>query len=117
MDYIHRLPFILGALMSIIAGTICFKFGESMQNIYMKMAITLVAFFSIGIYLRSTILRIIEENDKKAKELAEKEKMEAKGDTREEKASIIDYRVDDYGEDFSPLKISDIINSTSENEN
>jgi len=71
MDYIQRIPFILGLLMAIIAGIVCYERGVEQQEIYLKMAISMMAFFAIGVLIRNTIQKTIDEI--KSKEAEEKE--------------------------------------------
>ena len=112
MRYIHRLPFIMGTLAAIIAGMLSFKQDIAPRDIYVRMCVCLVVFMIIGLYARSTLEGIAQEVEKKKKqemvEALEAQKVaqaEGKAST-----STLDYKIDDdYGEDFSPLTVSDII--------
>jgi len=69
MDYIQRIPFILGLLMAIITGIVSYGYGVEQQEIYLKMAISMIVFFAIGILIRNTIQKIADEiKEKETKE-------------------------------------------------
>ena len=112
MRYIHRLPFIMGILAAIIAGMLSFKQDIAPRDIYVRMCICLVVFMILGLYARRTLEGIIQEMEEKKNrdmmEALEAQKMtQAQGKAA---TSTVDYKIDDdYGEDFSPLTVSDII--------
>ncbi|MCX7747022.1 MAG: hypothetical protein N2645_09050 [Clostridia bacterium] len=112
MDYIHRLPFILSAFMTVIVGAISFKYNNGMQDIYIRMSISMVCFYIIGTLIRGSILKIEEEVERKRKEeerarQEELERQQQEENLRNEADKVsgnnIDYRVEDDGEDFQPL--------------
>ena len=119
MDYIHRLPFIMGSFMAIVIGVINYRYKTSLQDVYLKMAIGLIVFFAVGVFVRSMIVGIKEELEKK-REQQEKDKKAAEtrkqAEAKEEKKAaesgqVIDYRVDE-GEDFTPMKVGEVLSST-----
>lgn len=119
MEYIQKLPFISGALMAIIIGTISYRQNVDMQALYLRMAVTMLAFYAIGLGARIILQGIIEEiNIKKEKEAKESEtgpvEAAAEGDEGPE-GNNIDYRVDDAtGEDdFKPLPYERIPKNTN----
>lgn len=121
MEFIHRLPFILGAIMAVIVGIVSFSINTETRDIYIRMSITMIVFFVLGLYLKNILERIaIEIKEKKAeqelRELEEKNRIEQERLKAEEmeKANIhkVDISVGEkYGEDFSPLKVSEYIKS------
>ncbi|MFZ5987414.1 MAG: hypothetical protein ACOYWZ_09880 [Bacillota bacterium] len=126
MDYIHKLPFILGASMSIIVGIVSYKSGIEPRTIYIRMSIGMVVFFAAGIYVRS-ILKKIDEEVKKKKDgeerlLREQQVTEESSESTGDRAHKIDYRVDEdsydsaldlddsklYDEEFTPLSVNSV---------
>lgn len=128
MDYVHRLPYILGASAAIIIGMASYKSGLDIRTIYVRMSIFMVMFFVVGLYIRGEINKIdIEVKNKKAEQeaLEKNEKKNTEGsDDKESTGSSIDLKVDDnaindsinlsagikklYYEEISPLSVDDI---------
>lgn len=131
MEYVQRLPLILGCLAAIVAGIISYASGITDQNIYIRMVIALLVFFLIGVYIKKTILRIKKEVDKKNEEekRMQEEKIESERIARKAEeihkinAHKIDLTVDDSktdglndsgkisNDDFEPLATSKAIRS------
>ena len=123
MEYIHKLPFLLGAAAAIIVGVGCNFSSVGHQDTYMRMAVAMIIFFAIGVYLRNTLQKINDELETKKlekeniirTELEEAKKAEAERALQELNqrisGSTIDLKVDDTGEDFSPLTVSEYIRS------
>lgn len=104
MDYIHKLPFILGALMTVIIGFVSKKTGVDSKTIYIRMSVGLIVFFVLGLYIRSSIYKIEEEiRKRKEEELKQKEELE-KDEVDENEKQSVDYRIDDnsYEVDMNP---------------
>jgi flagellar biosynthesis/type III secretory pathway M-ring protein FliF/YscJ len=118
MEFVHRLPFILGAVMSVIVGIVSFAINTDISDIYIRMAIIMVVFFVLGLYAKNIIEKITSEiQEKKAeqelKELEEQARIEEERIKAEQEAKkhVVDVAVgEDYGEDFSPLTVSEYIN-------
>lgn len=69
MDYTHKIPFIIGASVTIIVGILSYKSGYELKTICIRMTFSMVVFFLVGIYLRNFIRRMKEEvKQKKALE-------------------------------------------------
>lgn len=116
MEYIHNLPFILSTLMAIVIGLISYKNNTNDKDIYVRMAISIVCFYCMGIYVRSSLVKIYEQNRnrKKAEKLEEKNSknnLSAKTVDDSTKGTVLDLKADDYEDDFSPLKVSEVIRS------
>jgi mannitol-specific phosphotransferase system IIBC component len=131
MEYVQRLPLILGCLAAIAAGIISYTSGNTDQNIYLRMFIALLVFFIIGIYIKKTILRLKKEVDIKREEekkiqaeKIESERIAKKAEGKQKSSSHkIDFTVDgsdiddlnDSGkitnDDFEPLAASKAIRS------
>lgn len=123
MEYLHKLPFLFGAAAAIIVGVICNLISASQQDTYFRMAVSMVIFFVIGLYTRNTIIKIFDEI--KEKKLEEESRLKAEHEAaiiaEEERVKLeaeqklngrqIDIKVDDDGEDFSPLTVSEYIKS------
>jgi divalent metal cation (Fe/Co/Zn/Cd) transporter len=118
MEYIHRLPFILGASMSVIVGLFGYENGVAQKEAVIRMAISMLIFFVIGMFLRNIIENTMGEIDNKRKEeenlkRESNEKKHRDEDTNQEQSKI-DYRTSDYGEDFEPLTVSEIIKTKTD---
>ncbi|AUS96352.1 hypothetical protein CDQ84_05335 [Clostridium thermosuccinogenes] len=126
MGYIQKIPFILGTLMAIITGIVSFEYGIEPQEIYIKMAISMIVFFTIGVFIRSTIQKTADEYNEKIRKMqeeeekkkAEEENINKKDNEKKEnqdlknpKPSAVNYSVNDKMDDFEPLKISEVIRS------
>lgn len=114
MEYIHKLPSILSVLMAIMVGIISFKYNVTVQEIYIRMGIGILVFYALGVYIRYSLLKVVEEAEKKKKQeqLEKQAELKAQADLmNSEKNHTVSYTVDDYGEDFTPLKISEVIQS------
>lgn len=116
MEYIQRIPFIVGALTALIVGIISYKTGLSNKDIYIRMTIAMLLFFMIGLYVRNTLISIREEMEKKkleqeaamAREQAEMKEQQLNMASETGNIHTIDYRVDD-GDEFLPFEVSQAI--------
>lgn len=117
MEYIRKLPYILAALMTMIIGTVSFLGGAEQKDIYLRMLLCMVIFLVIGMAIRSILVKLIEDIQEKNKEDISRNP----GNETEESnpnGSVIDFRVDDtslreeYEEEFTPLKVSQVIRSS-----
>jgi hypothetical protein len=95
--------------MTIIIGFISFRGTDSQQETYVKMAVSMVAFYVVGSIIKKTILEIYKEIEKKNEERRELEKQNKENEIAESAGSegktngtepettpqIIDYRVED----------------------
>lgn len=130
MGRIQKLPFILGCSAAIVAGSASYLTGVDSKGIYVRMAATMLVFFILGVYIRSTINSIKEEVlIRKIRELQE-EKERLRRQREEEKASAnaarfnkgrqqsepeqqaneqphkVDLSTDDRIDSFEPLTVS-----------
>jgi len=127
MEYIHRLPFIFGALMASIIGMINYKYNFTLKQICVRMTVAMVIFYIIGLYLRSTVEKLNEEIEKKKdlEKIAERERLEQEELEKKKQqpvsnvqqtASTIDYHVDDNNDDeFRPLNVNTILTGNNNN--
>ncbi|WP_207659225.1 DUF6019 family protein [Anaerobacterium chartisolvens] len=117
--------------MAIIMGLISNIYGSSNNETYIRMAICMIIFFIIGMYLKNIILSIYhdieakkekEEQEKQAElERLENEKnnINASNEQTQEKSGV-DYTVGGtdeelpLGEDFTPLTVSEVINGNKQ---
>ncbi len=76
MERMHRLPFISGCMAAVLAGIISFAAKADNQTIYIRMAVAMLAFFILGVYVRNTIYAIKRQNaiKQKEKELEEEQR-------------------------------------------
>lgn len=129
MEYVQKLPFILGASMALIIGIINNNSSAETKTIYIRMSVGLVIFFILGLYIREFIYKLYEEIKKKeaeelkrAEEQKRKEEQEKKQKNEGTKHNV-DYTVDDdsfetniniekdeklYDEEFTPLSVNSI---------
>lgn len=128
MEYIHKLPFILGCFMAIVVGIINYSLGVEQQNIFTRVAISLVIFFITGLIIRNLLNDLLEELEKRKKEQEELEEQQRKAHSEMHNNELpefgaqnsmsgsprrIDYEVTD-GEDFTPMKISELMRSSGD---
>ncbi|MCX7842618.1 MAG: hypothetical protein N2489_06040 [Clostridia bacterium] len=128
MDYIRNLPIIMCSIISIIVGVLNYGTGNNLQDTYRNMIISIVVYYVLGMYIRHTAIKVFEHVKKRKQELKEQEAQAALADSQrrklnnaDEKArntseSKIDYRVE-YDEDFTPLKVSEVLKMTEKNQN
>ena len=123
MDYVHKLPFILGASIAVLIGVINSITGAESKTIYIRMSVGLVVFFILGLYIRNFIYKIDEEVRKKKVEEQKIKEKSVMQKTNEGAKHSVDYRVDDnsfemnintqneeklYDEEFTPLSVNSI---------
>jgi divalent metal cation (Fe/Co/Zn/Cd) transporter len=125
MEYINKLPFMLGAFMAIVIGIVSYEFHVSQQETYIRMVIGMITFYLIGIFIRNTIAKILDEVTRKKeemlKEMKEREKLnleELKKQNENINASKFDFKIDErfdndenFEEDFMPLAVNEILRS------
>lgn len=61
MERIYKLPLILGFLAALAAGIAGYALGMRNSEIYIRMAVMMVAFFVLGLYIRNSILSVKKE--------------------------------------------------------
>ncbi|GAE88998.1 hypothetical protein [Acetivibrio straminisolvens] len=122
MDYISKMPFIMGASASIVVGIISYGNGFDLKAICVRMTAGMILFFAIGVFLRRFVTNIYEEvkekNEQEVQNTAEHTNM---GKKEHDKSHGIDYRVGGesgdwnnekvesdqlYDEEFTPLEVS-----------
>jgi Ca2+/H+ antiporter len=119
MDYIYKLPFILSVGFTIVVGMVNIGKGVDNQAVYLRMAVSLIVFYVIGLYLKHLIHKTVD-NIKKKREIdeqeEEKQKMQqnnveagTKNRQNEGVATHVNLKAGDYEEDFIPLKASKVI--------
>ena len=123
MDYVHKLPFILGASMAVTIGVISNYTGTQSKTIYIRMSVGLVIFFILGLYIRNIIYKIDEELRKKKVEEQRMKEIMLMQKAAEGAKHNVDYTVDDnsfemnindqkeeklYDEEFTPLSVNSI---------
>ena len=134
MERIQKLPFLAGCLAAIVTGMASYAAGVESRMIYLRMAVMMLVFFLIGIYIRNTVLSINDdiENKKREKEFEEAQAQinqneEQKAATRDnskpqlqaqdnrtdpptgKKPPKLDLVADDSDDDFKPFDISNAI--------
>lgn len=117
MDTIQKLPFILGASAAIIVGIISIGQELSQQEAYVRMGISMIAFFILGSYARSTFLKIQAEVVQKKQELEELERRKAMDEQEAgdsdmagaQKKHTVEFTVGSGDEDFLPYAVSHML--------
>lgn len=94
MERIHKLPFISGCLAAIAAGVASYAAGVESRTIYLRMAVMMLTFFIIGVYVKNTVLSIENEVQVKKSQIHK-----------------LDLSAGDSHNDFEPLAISKAIRS------
>lgn len=122
MEYVQRLPFILGASMTLIIGVISNNSGTELKTTCIRMSVALVVFFVLGLYIRECILKLYEDIRKKEEE-EQKIKGQEVNNGNVGVENNVDYRVDDnsseininlekgeklYDEEFTPLSVNSV---------
>ena len=127
MDNIHKIPFILGVFASIVVGLAGYKSGVEYRDIYIRMSISMIVFFAVGLYLKKFIIKIHDELKEKEEEalkeelLKEEERLkeekalkEEEDSAKREKGRKIDIKVEEhdeqelYDEEFRPMEVNTI---------
>jgi regulator of protease activity HflC (stomatin/prohibitin superfamily) len=134
MEGIRKVPFILGCLAAMVTGTVSYAAGAESRTVYMRMAIVMVVFFILGVYIRNTVLALKKEIEKKKdeQEAAEEEKLrqeqesqktaaakqpaaaadqDAKANQAGQQAHTLDLTADDSEDEFKPLTVSRVVSS------
>ncbi|MGI6778689.1 MAG: hypothetical protein ACOX7R_12475 [Acetivibrionales bacterium] len=106
MDYIHRLPFVIGLAAAIITGVAGYICNTNEQTLYLRMIVSMVVFYFIGVYIRYSLNKTMEELEQKKKENELKELEEAVIENQQH--STVDYKVG-YDDELSPLEVSEVI--------
>lgn len=118
MDYVHKLPFLMGGSISFIIGFISYNSGLSASATYIRMAVGMVVFFVLGLYVRGFIYQLEGEVRDKIKE---KEK-EISQNENNSSGTNIDYVVEGeedniefemnnetlFDEEFTPLNVNSV---------
>jgi len=78
MERIYKLPLMLGCLAALVAGISGYASGMDNSDIYIRMAVMMVTFFVLGLYVRNSVLSIKKELSEKKKNDALKKKEESK---------------------------------------
>lgn len=125
MDYIRKLPLLMGLTGAILTGLMGYAHQVHNNKNMANMLIAMVVFYIIGMMIRNTLTDIVEVNKRKAqereaeekrlalekkKEEEEKEAAEAENDTQSILNLVANEELDlGMGEEFSDLPIADYI--------
>jgi hypothetical protein len=61
MERIYKLPLMLGFLAALAGGIAGYASGMASSEIYIRMAVMMVAFFVLGLYIRNNIISVKKE--------------------------------------------------------
>ena len=128
MERIHGLPFISGGFMAVLTGIASYAWGSDNKTTYIRMAVVMLVFYILGVYVRNTIVSINVEKEEKRerelqKELEEAEaaaaaqhaaKHAAQHEAKQHDAGLghkVNLVADDSGEEFTPLTVSQVIST------
>jgi uncharacterized membrane protein YcjF (UPF0283 family) len=136
MERIHKIPFISGCSAAIATGIVSYAAHTESRIIYMRMAVMMLVFFIIGLYVKNTILSIQKEMQYKKQEQKRAEKEQLFNEAEEKKASAsahklgqqghkpeqqgqmqgiqahkLDLAAEDTEDDFKPLVMSKAVSS------
>ncbi len=73
MNILEKMPFILAALITIIIGIVSYLNRTDMINIYLRLLVSFVIFYVLGIYIRHSIKSLLDEVEKQKNEKAVKD--------------------------------------------
>jgi hypothetical protein len=106
MKQLKYFPFYLSASATLIIGFVGIFRGLESSEVCKHMAYTMILMFISGVMLKQTIRSVYEEykNDKLKKLIAQKQQ------------SVIDVRVDDSMDEFTPLEISNAVKTKMQTE-
>lgn len=96
MYYLRKLPLLFALIAAVLSGLIGFSRSMSNNRILLQMIITMVVFFAVGMYIRHTLLKIINQIKEKEKSEEQKKLQELSEEKNET-------------EELEPLKISEYI--------
>lgn len=115
MQTLQKIPFFMAAIAVIITGAICSTMQLDLNQASSRMVVVLLLFYIIGLFVKNTIKRVVEENEVKrlqteAENFAFNEEANCeKGGIKE--IPLFDVKVDDRYDDFTPLHVSEVIKS------
>jgi cell division protein FtsB len=100
MERIMRLPLLLSYLAAVIAGVVSYVSGADNQVIYLRMALMMLIFFLLGMFVRNTVLSLKNELQVREIEQKKREKQNEKVQNDERKAdkSVVKSQQDDNAE-------------------
>lgn len=97
MERIMRLPLLLGFLAAVITGAASYAAGVGNQVTYLRMAVMMLVFFLLGIYIRNTVISLRNEVQIRKIERKRREEQELRRQKEEQKAA-------EYAARFYPRK-------------
>lgn len=124
MDYIRKLPLLMGLTGAILTGLTGYTHQVHNNKNVSNMIIVMVIFYIIGLMVKNTVMDIMETNQRKAQEREAEEKRLALEKKKEEEALVAEAGNDsgtainlvadeeldlEMGEEFSPLHVADYI--------
>jgi uncharacterized membrane protein (DUF106 family) len=138
MDYIKKIPFITSVATGIAVGIISLMSGVDKSTVYIRMIISLIIFYIVGLFLKSIIEKTIDEvkekellerlkKEEEERKKAEEEEAKKKEKLKKKKEAIkngVELELssepvfdDDEGEEFEPLTVNEVIESNDDEEN
>ena len=117
MERIHQLPCILGFLAAMTTGIASYATNAATSTIYLRMAVMMVAFFILGLYIKNTVLSLkkemqikkLEKEKAEAEELRLHQQMAEQNTAYQKQNHILDLVAGDTEDDFEPLAMSKAI--------
>ncbi len=123
MGNIRKLPFILGCLAAIVTGIVSYSVGVVDQTIYLRMAVMMLLFYILGLYIRYTVRLTKKEVKIREVERQKEERIRKKQLEEEKRVATINERLKQVGkqedsgykvnltandaeDDFEPLTVS-----------
>lgn len=127
MDYLQRLPFILGVTASIITALVSYGQGIDNRLTYTRVAVSLIVFYLLGMIIRGLLMSIYRDVEKKKteEEQSRNEEVENSGDNSpsggtKPEGKAIKSKLDllaGEDEEFLPLAVSHMIKSDLQKKN
>ncbi len=116
MERLRRLPFMSGCMAAVLAGIISFAAKADSQTIYIRMAVMMLVFFILGIYVRNTVYTIRQQVEQRKREQELEEERMLKKQKEEMMTEAVQARINtqkeaqpkdgteaDTQDDFEPL--------------
>lgn len=116
MQYLQKLPLLLALAAAFLSGLVGFVRHNPQKEILFMMVLAMVLFFAIGLFARSTLTNIKNQNERKKKEKEQEElkkQQELEKQSKEKEMGLgrkIDITAGKADEDaFNPLPVSEFI--------
>lgn len=114
MRYLQKLPLLLALAVALLMGFIGFLCSMSQDEILIRMALGMVIFYTVGFFIRNTLLDICKQVEEKRKEKEMEEEKQRLEQENEKKLNDAGHNIDlmvgeDADDSFEPMSVSEFI--------